>query len=477
MATPIPLNDARFTLADILAVTGGHTAEAPLDASLEVRGVSTDTRTLRRGELYVAIAGERFDGHEHLADAASSGAIVALCERDAQAPPGLSVVRVSDSLAALGALARLHLERWRERGGNVIAITGSAGKTTTRQAVAALLGEIVGDNQVHAAPGNLNNLVGVPMTLLGLGDRHRHAVLELGTNRRGEIGALARMVRPDVGVLTLIAAAHAEGLGDIDAIAAEKGALFSEVQHVALGNVDDARVRAALSKSERWIGYGESTDADYRIVERRVVDERSARLSIERPSGGMLDAEIALVGRAGALACAAAVAAVEAVLGEPVSSQAVARSMRGLEGRLAVRRAATGPLILDDSYNANPASCASSIEAAREIASALGRRLTLVLGEMRELGPESALAHDELGAVAAASGAAWLLGVEGDARRTAERAASQGMNVRFAEDAEHAASVAVGWVEPDDVVLVKGSRGVRTELVVNALLANGEVAR
>src|SRR5262245_54111267 len=207
MATPIPLNDARFTLADILAVTGGHTErpDAPLEGSLEVRGVSTDTRTLRGGELYVAIAGERFDGHEHLAAAASSGAMVALCERQAQAPPGLSVVRVSDSLAALGALGRLHLDRWRERGGNVIAITGSAGKTTTRQAIAALLSDIVGVDQVHAAPGNLNNLVGVPMTLLGLGARHRHAVLELGTNRQGEIGALARMVRPDVGVLTLIA--------------------------------------------------------------------------------------------------------------------------------------------------------------------------------------------------------------------------------------------------------------------------------
>ncbi|HZO14526.1 MAG TPA: Mur ligase family protein, partial [Polyangiaceae bacterium] len=190
MATPIPHNDARFSLAEILAASGGRLRGPVEDEALEVRGVSTDTRTLREGELFVALRGERFDGHDHLAIAADKGASLAIVDRQADVPSGLSVVRVTDSLQTLGALARAHLDRWRKRGRKVIAITGSAGKTTTRQAIAALLAEVTAPSEVHGAAGNLNNLVGVPMTLLQLGQTHRYAVVELGTNRQGEIATL-----------------------------------------------------------------------------------------------------------------------------------------------------------------------------------------------------------------------------------------------------------------------------------------------
>lgn len=467
MATPIPHNEARFSLADVLRATGGRLRGPLGDEAMEVRGVSTDTRTLRAGELFVALRGERFDGHDHLAIAADKGAALAIVDRQSEVPPGLSVVNVADGLKALGALARAHLDRWRKRGRKVIAITGSAGKTTTRQAIAALLAEVTAASEVHGAAGNLNNLVGVPMTLLQLGDAHRYAVVELGTNRPGEIAALTRMVRPDVAVLTLIASAHAQGLGGIDAIAREKTAIFDALEGIAVGNYDDARVRSALARCRHPVGYGGDAAADYHFYHRRVIDERHTTLRIIGARGEVAP-QIGLLGRAGAYACAAAIAVVESMLEMSVSARDVERAMTGIEGRLLPRRAPSGLVVLDDSYNANPASCASSIDAAREIAAALGRRLILVLGEMRELGDESPDAHRELGRVAAASGAARLIAVGGDARLIASEA--EGLEASFVETSEQAADVALRIVEPSDVVLVKGSRGVRTEVVVNALL-------
>ncbi|HZO16062.1 MAG TPA: cyanophycin synthetase, partial [Polyangiaceae bacterium] len=270
----------------------------------------------------------------------------------------------------------------------------------------------------------------------------------------------------DVAVLTLIASAHSQGLGDIDAIAREKAAIFGDLEGIAVGNYDDARVRMALARCRHPIGYGGDAAADYHFYHRRVLDERRTTLRIVGPRGEVAT-QIGLMGRAGAYACAAAIAVVESMLEMSVSEKNVERSMTGSEGRLLPRRAPSGLLVLDDSYNANPASCASSIDAAREIAAALGRRLILVLGEMRELGDESAEAHRELGRVAAASGAARLIAVGGDARLAVQTA---DMDARFVETSEQAAHAALSIVEPSDVVLVKGSRGVRTEIVVDALL-------
>jgi UDP-N-acetylmuramoyl-tripeptide--D-alanyl-D-alanine ligase len=475
MATPIPDNDARLSLADILRATGGRLSGRVADEAIEIAGVSTDTRQLRPGQLFVALRGDRFDGHDHLAAAAQAGAALAIVDRDVKPP--LTAVRVPDTLDALGALAALHLERWRRRDARrrVIAITGSAGKTTTRQAIAALLAEASDPAQIHASAGNLNNRVGVPMTLFALADGHRHAVIELGTNRAGEIGKLARMVKPDVALITLIAAAHAEGLGDLEAIAREKLSLLSALEGLAVGNADDARVAAALARCERRLTYGYG-EADYRIVARQVIDADRSRLRIACPAGE-LEADIALIGSAGALACAAAVAVVEALLDRQLDASTVTRALAAIarDGRLHPRHSADGLVVLDDSYNANPASCRASIQAAREIAEALARRLILVLGEMRELGAVSAEAHDELGRLVAESGAALVIAVAGDARRTAEQASRAGMRAAFCEDAAEAAALAAREVAPDDVVLVKGSRGVRTEQVVTTLL-QGELA-
>jgi UDP-N-acetylmuramoyl-tripeptide--D-alanyl-D-alanine ligase len=486
MATPLPPNDARFELSEVLAATGGALSGRVNDAALCVCGIATDTRALLPGQAFVALRGERFDGHDWLPQAAEAGAALAIVERDVPAHAGMTLLRVRSTLGALGALGARHLARWRARDPRrrVVAVTGSAGKTTTRRATARLL-EALAPGEVHQSRGNLNNLVGVPMTLLALSERHRLAVLELGTSRQGEIPTLARMVRPNVALLTLVANAHAEGLGDLDAIAAEKAALFAELAEgdapsVAVGNVDDARVRAALdrSRSARRVGYGFGPAAAYRIVARRPLSAMRAEVAIERPEGGgLVTLELGLIGEAGALAAAAALAVAEA-LGGPMPEAVAARALAtegedpgelGPGGRLRSRELASGLVLIDDSYNSNPASCRASVAAAAEVARLLGRRLVLVLGEMRELGAESEAAHREMADVALGHGAAWLLGIGAQAERAVERARAHGLEARFAESSERAAALAVAEVRPSDVVLVKGSRGVATEVVVGAL--------
>jgi UDP-N-acetylmuramoyl-tripeptide--D-alanyl-D-alanine ligase len=476
MATPIPPNRARFTLGELLACTGGRLRGPLADEALEVHGIGSDTRTLEPGQAYVALCGERFDGHQHLAAAAEAGAALAIVEREVPPEDGLTVLQVESTLRALRQVAALHLERWRALEGTrrVLAITGSAGKTTTKDAVGALL-TAQRPGQVLVAAGNLNNLVGVPMTVLTLTPAHRFAVLELGTNRPGEIGALSALAEPDIGLVTLVAAAHTEGLGGVEAVATEKGALFQSLTRpaaIAIGNADDPRVARELSASpaSQRLSYGEAEDAQLRIVEREARGLDSQRLVLQRPAGTM-ELCVPMLGRAGALGCAAALAMVEAALGSTLEPSSVAEAFAqlGSAGRMQARQLGSGLVLIDDSYNANPASCRASIEAASELAATLGRPLVLVLGEMRELGAQSGDEHRALGDAVADHGARLLIAVDGDAQRIAERAAELGVRAVFAADVDRAAELALAAVGPSDVVLVKGSRGVRTEQVVRAL--------
>lgn len=480
MATAIPSNQAPLSLEQIVQWTGGERVDSTGGGPAQVRGVSTDTRALGPGQAFVALSGERFDGHEHLADAAGQGAVVALVEREVLAPPGLCVVRVGSTLTALGELARGHVAGWRGLPGTrrVIAITGSAGKTTTRVLLGAML-EALAPGTVCSAAGNLNNLVGTPMVALGLSDEHRHAVLELGTNQPGEIERLAEIVQPDVGVLTLIAPAHTERLGTVEGVAEEKTALYRSLgptRSIAVGNVDDERVRGALARSgaERRIGYGLAEAASYRIRERRLTRYDRAHLVLARPDASLLELDLGITGAPGALAVAAAVATLETefdrALDAPTLQPVVDRlGELGPSGRLRPRPLADGLLLIDDSYNANPASCRSSVATAAEIAKLLGRRLVLVLGEMRELGALAEAEHQRLGRDAAASGAEQLFAIGGWAEHTARAAARAGLPARFAADSAAAAVLVLAEVRPADVVLVKGSRAIGTEQIVEAL--------
>lgn len=486
MATPIPTNRVRFSLGDILTATGGALRGPLENAALDVVGISTDSRSLGPGQAFVALVGERFDGHDRLADVAARGAALAIVERDVQVP-GLTVLRVESTLAALAGLADMRLTKWRERShGRVLALTGSAGKTTTKRALAALA-EARLPGAVVATAGNLNNLVGVPMTMLAISDEARLLILEMGTNAPGEIGKLARMARPDIGLVTLIASAHSEGLGGIEGIGREKTAMFRALGSagIAIGNADDARVAAGLRAcaAEHKVGYGTSASADYRIVRREPIGIDRARLEVSREDGSRITFVTPLVGSAGALATAAALAAIEAAFpGRPFHDEEAEAALAALAhdevgpGRLAPRRLASGLVLVDDSYNANPASCEASIEAARELAQAEGRGLVLVLGDMLELGEDRESAHRALGDWAHRSQARLVLTVGEHTALSAERASGLGLEVRHSSKPADAAVLARDLVESNDLVLVKGSRGVRTELVVKALLEHHEAS-
>jgi UDP-N-acetylmuramoyl-tripeptide--D-alanyl-D-alanine ligase len=481
MGTKIPQNAARFRIREVLEVTGGA-LRAPGKLGLDdaLTSVSTDTRTLVPGALFVALRGETFDAHEHLAAASAAGAQVALVERAASAPTDLAIVEVPSTLAALGALGRAHARAWRALPGErrIVGVTGSAGKTTTRVAIGALL-EQLRPGEVHATRGNLNNRVGMPMVLFGLEAKHRLAVVEMGMNQPGEIDALASAAEPDVAVVTLVAAAHVEGVGSIMGVAREKGALFRALapSGIAIGNGDDGRVVAEMERTpaQRRLRYGTAEGVDVRITARRPEGLTLSRVTLARPDGSEITFTTPLIGEAGALACAAAVAVAEAALDVRVSSgvadKAFARAdVGGGGGRLVPRSLGGDVALIDDSYNANPASSCASVRAAAELAKVSGRRLVLVLGAMYELGEESARGHEEVGRAAASSGAAEVIAIGGDASRIAEQAEKIGLPARFFSTSAEAAPAVVASVRPGDLLLIKGSRGVGTERVVRALV-------
>lgn len=482
MATPIPPNGAPFTLAEILSATSGTARGVAPDTA--VKGVTTDSRTEMQGKLFVALSGEHFDGHKFAADAVGRGASVVLARRGVLVDSSLPLVEVDDTLVALGKLARHHRKQW---GGPVIAVAGSAGKTTTRSAISTAL-EAVAPGAVHSVPGNLNNRIGVPMVLFGLTDAHAVSVVEIGTNLPGEVAELTAIANPNIGVLTLIDVEHTEGLGSLDAIEAEEGALLRGLPRTgtAIANADDERAARQLVQSppRRKVSYGTRGAADYRLVRRENIGVGGTRVFLERPRGRgreTITLDVPLLGLPGALSIAAAVAAADRISGRPVPAERLLRAFNagglGEPGRLRPIVLADRTVVLDDSYNANPASVRAAIATAREIADDRAARLVLILGEMRELGSESAALHDEIAFDVGASGAAALIAVAGEAERFVAPALSSGVDATFLPDSTRAAAAALDRVRPGDVVLVKASRGVHAERVVEELVrARGRAA-
>lgn len=487
MATAIPDNRAPFTVDEIAAATGGRIVRQ----GAATLGVCTDSRAVTPGSAFVALVGDKFDGHAFLEGAVAQGARTLVVSKDDIAtgqdwPPaagGSAAVRVANTRVALGDLARAHRVRWAGHAHasgarSLVAITGSAGKTTTKTVLARVLASAK-SGDVHATAGNLNNDVGVPMTLFGLEEGHRYAVIEIGTNARGEIENLARVARPDVAVLTLVAAAHTEGLGTVDDVAVEKGALFAALppSGLAVVNADDARALAQLSRSPARDArtYGFSPTCDYRIAIRQPRGLLGTDLAIER-SGARIEARSPLLGDAGALAVAASLAVAEWVLNRPLDQAALEAALADLgaggEGRLVPIALIDGTLVIDDSYNANPASMRSSVLTAAEMAHHDGRRLILVLGEMRELGALSPGEHEALGQEVALQNVAHVFAVGGDAVHIARAATDRGKSATFASNAEQAVDAVLASVAAGDLVLVKGSRGIATEKIVRALVAD-----
>lgn len=475
MATAIPTNTAPFSVWELAAASGGDITRLP-DEHLSVAGVVTDSRAVVPGNAFLALPGESFDGHAYVGAAVERGASAVVLRRGREAPRAeVAVVEVDDVVSAFGAIARCHLHRWRQalRGrARVVAITGSAGKTTTKELVRAILSAV---GACHATVGNLNNRIGLPAVALGLTDEP-YAVFELGMSVPGEIAALAGIVEADVAVLLNVGVAHAEGFGGSrSGIAREKGSLFASLGTgaIAVVNVDDEAAHAQLVRTRaRAVGFGRSPGADVRLVGREVAPGGLSRVKVDR-AGRELELLLPVPGEAVALDLVAAIATADAAAGEPIDPEVLARAVGSWQpspGRSVTFEVQGDIWVLDDSYNANPASMRAAFATLTELRASGRGRAVAVLGEMRELGPLSHAEHEALGAELCRHGVNLVVGCGGAIDRTLARAEQGGLAVRRADTADRAGEIVAAELRPGDVVLFKGSRGAAVERALAAVL-------
>ena len=425
-------------------------------------GVGTDSRTIRVGELFVALEGERFDGHEHVAEARAKGASAALVSRVVD--DSLPQLVVADTRLALGRLAA----HWRSRHAlQLVALTGSNGKTTVKEMLAAVMAAHCGSRApVLATEGNLNNDIGMPLTLLRLREAHRFAVIEMGMNHEGEIDYLTRIAQPTAALVTNAHRAHIGMLGSVEAIARAKGEIYAGLKPsgVAVVNEDDdfADYWKGLNRGgdRRIVTFGMRSGADVHAT------SAASPLRIVTPAGAFA-VTLQVSGEHNVRNALAACAAAHA-LGIPgPDMQAGLRAFAGVPGRLQRRRGASGSWVIDDSYNANPESMKAAI---RVLAAERGRRV-LAMGDMGEMGEASAALHAEVGAFARTQGIDALFAL-GEASREAAR--EFGPGARHFDDAAALIDAATAEAARGATILVKGSRFMQMERVADALAAPGD---
>jgi UDP-N-acetylmuramoyl-tripeptide--D-alanyl-D-alanine ligase len=463
---------AQLRAGDAAAWAGGVLRQG--GSSTELKGVSIDTRTLAAGELFVAIAGPNHDGHGFLARAADAGAGGLMIQRGRALPaelkPELPVIEVADTTRALGALAAGHRAGFR---GPLVAITGSNGKTTTKEMCAAILSQ--------AAPclktqGNLNNEFGLPLTLLRRRESDRSVVVEIGMNHRGEIAPLAEIAKPSVAVVTNVGSAHIEHLGSREAIALEKGDLLAALPEsgTAVIPAEDPFGLADRTRAAK-LRFGRGAGADVRAEDARELATGGFAFDLVTPSGRTA-ARVAGLGEAtlwNALAAAAAAQAAGATLEALAAGLA---SYQPAHGRLERIDLGSEIVLIDDTYNANPQSMEVALRVLADRRG--GGRGLAVLGEMGELGAAADDAHREIGRLVGRLGLDALFALGGErAERFAEGARAGGLSaekiVLCRDHAELAERVA-RELAPRDWVLVKGSRSARMERVVERLAARGK---
>ena len=446
-----------FTLDEILECTGGMLLTGR-GGRCRVSGVSTDTRTIRPNQLFIAIKGENFDGHDFLFKAVKLGATMLLVSRaDAPRPRGAVIVLVKDTVDALGAVARHHRLRFPIP---LIAITGSAGKTSTKELVAAVLRR---KYRVLFNKGTFNNQIGVPSTLLKLTRRHEMAVVELGTNHPGEIAWLARHACPTVAVFTNVGASHLEGLGSLAGVYKEKAALlaFLPDNGGVILNADDLYWRKLLGRrsSRKMVSYGMHAKADIRALS---VIPGPAGLHFRNGHGHHFSVKSFSPGGVynalAAIACGRFFGVPEGQIVDAV------RSTRPAKGRQCSFKAG-GVTVIDDTYNANPVSYMNALQLFH--APRRGKAI-LVAGDMLELGASSDALHADVGKAAAAAGVDVLLTYGRGAKLIGEasRRIRPRSEWRHAGDQDALTAALKKILRPGDVLLVKGSRGMRMEKVV-----------
>lgn len=447
-------------LAEAARATGGNV----VGEDVSFCGVATDTRAIATGDLFVALKGERFDGHAFVADAIRRGAAAALVSREVRADIPIPQVVVDDTRLALGRLAAA----WRERFAlPLAALTGSNGKTTVKEMIAAILAEHAGDRSlVLATEGNLNNDIGLPLTLLRLRDRHHYGVVEMGMNHEGEIDYLTRIARPTVALVNNAHRAHVGILGDVEAIARAKGEIYAGLRDggIAVVNADDAYAGywKGLNLDRRVITFGLSDDADVRG------NLRDGQLQLVTPTDAFA-VTLQVAGEHNARNAVAACAAAYAMEIPPHAIQQGLGGFAGVPGRQQKREATGGAAVIDDTYNANPDSMRA---AAKVLALAPGRKV-FVMGDMGELGAQGPQMHAEVGAYVKSLGIDRLLAF-GAASRDA--VAAFGAGASHFETLEALLEAARGEDRPGATILVKGSRFMQMERVAQGL-AGGRDAR
>jgi UDP-N-acetylmuramoyl-tripeptide--D-alanyl-D-alanine ligase len=449
-----------------------HEAAAAIAARVQgtdaaFSGVSTDSRSIAAGELFVALKGEKFDGHAYVADVLSRGAAGAVVDDEfTVAHPGLPLICVIDTQLALGALAA----EWRGRFTiPLIGVTGSNGKTTVKEMCAAILRAQFDDaaDSVLATIGNLNNDIGLPLTLLRLRASHRAAVIEMGMNHAGEIDYLTRLAQPVVALVNNAQRAHLEGLGSVQDVALAKGEIFTglAVGGVAVFNADDAQadIWRELSRNRRQLSFGLDHPADVRG--RFASHGLGGQLHLATPWGA-IEATLAVPGCHNAgNACAAAAA----TLAAGASLESVKRGLeafKGVKGRLQQRVGRRGALVVDDSYNANP----DSMRAAIDVLASVPGKCIFVMGDMGEAGAAAGQFHDEIGGYAKSHGIDRLLCLGEMSAAAAHNFGEGGQHFQRLDDL---LKTLLTELDPQTTVLVKGSRFMRMERVVEAIVDEG----
>ncbi|HQR37297.1 MAG TPA: UDP-N-acetylmuramoyl-tripeptide--D-alanyl-D-alanine ligase [Blastocatellia bacterium] len=443
-------------------------------ADTEIAGYSIDSRTTRERDLFFAVTGERHDGHQFAGTALERGAVAVVVGHTVEGIDADRQIVVPDPLRALQELARSVLRAW---GGPVVAVTGSAGKTTTKDLTARVLSAA---GPTHKSVGNLNNAFGLPKSVLEMetdgrtASQYRYCVLEMGMSTPGEIRRLTELAPPSVGVITIVAPVHTEFFEDgVEGVARAKAELVEGIKPggSAVLNADDERVArmATLRDDIGVVRFG--LDADAEVTARDIEPEGlgGSRFELVTPTGSA-PVTLPLVGRHNVMnALAAAGAAVALGLDTGMVADALSNAepsrMRGQVVRLA-----NGATIIDDSYNSSPRALDAMVATLAAIPAAVRR--IVVAGEMLELGSNSAEMHRDAGKAIAAAGIDMLIGVRGDARMMVEGASEAGMgeSAVFVETPEAAAELVARTVGAGDVVLVKGSRGVATDRAVAALV-------
>ena len=442
--------------------------------AIEIDGFGIDSRTARKGDLFFAVRGERHDGHDFVAEALGRGAAAAVVSRAVEAVPPERLVAVDDTLVALQQLAQTMLAEW---AGPVVGVTGSAGKTTTKDLAARVLAAA---GPTHKSAGNLNNAYGLPLSVLEMASRgrrpsdYRFCVFEMGMSTPGEIRRLTELAPPKVAVVTLVAPVHTEFFEDgVEGVARAKAEIVEGLLTggTAVLNVDDERVArmADLRRDVEVLRYGFGREAAVTARDLAPAGLGGSRFRLVTPAGEA-DVRYPLVGRHNvANALAAAAAGIALGLGaEPIAdalSSAEPSKMRGQVVRLA-----NGATVIDDSYNSSPQALEAMVDA---IAGVEARRRIVVAGEMLELGAESAAMHRETGRRVAEAGVDAVVGVRGDARALVEGAREAGLSdldAIYVETPEEATDALSGVLRNGDLVLVKGSRGVATDRTVARLV-------